>query len=391
MTNEAYIELHRDDKVEALALAATPAGVDLRFCLRQIEGRQIARRKLPSWAETEGLLYPSKVSLEQCSSQQAATYKRQLAERLLPTHRMRMVDLTGGFGIDFASIAPLFDEADYVESNGLLCELAAHNFPLLGLPRVRIHNTTGESFCEGMGDFSLIYLDPSRRDATGRKVVALADCTPDVEALHDILLRHAPTVMVKLSPMLDIHDTLRRLPNVSEVHVVSVGGECKEILLVLRREATPPVFHCVNISHTTETFCATPPLCEPVIATGPGRFLYEPNASILKAGVQDELCRAYGAEKLHPFSHLFVSDDFIADFPGRSFVIEAYSGFGKKELRALLSGVNQCNLTVRNFPASVAELRKRLKLREGGDTFFFATTLSDGAHALLRCKPSPSR
>lgn len=390
MTNETYIALHRDDKVETLALAATPAGIDLRFCLRQIEGRQIAKRKLPSWAETEGLLYPPKVSMEQCSSQQAATYKRQLTERLLPAHRKRLVDLTGGFGIDFACIAPLFDEADYVESNGHLCELAAHNLPLLGLPRARIHNMTGELFCEGMGDFSLIYLDPSRRDASGRKVVALADCIPDVEALHDILLRHAPTVMVKLSPMLDIHDTLHRLSNVCEVHVVSVGGECKEILLVLRREATPPVFHCVNITDTTETFCATLHRCEPVIASKPGRFLYEPNASILKAGVQDELCRAYGAEKLHPFSHLFVSDDFIADFPGRSFEVEAHSGFGKKELKALLSGIVQCNLTVRNFPASVAELRKRLKLREGGDTFLFATTLSDGTHALLRCKPFPS-
>lgn len=387
MTNQEYIALHQDDDVRKLALSKAPAGVDQAFCLQQIEGRQTAQRKLPEWYANVGLIYPVRVSMEQCSSQQTAMYKRALAERLLPTDRHRMVDLTGGFGIDFSYLARLFDEADYVEKDETLCVIARHNMPLLGLEYARIHQMTGEDFADGMGQYSLVYLDPSRRDAAGRKVVALSDCTPDIEALQEKLLGKAPIVMVKLSPMLDIRDTIRRLPSVAEVHVVSVNGECKEILLVLSREHTPVHIHCVNIGDKTQTFITDDHQATPEIALRPGRFLYEPNASILKAGTQDALCQAYKVGKLHPFSHLFTSDDFIADFPGRSFEVEDTCGFGKKELKALTGSLTQANLTVRNFPATVAELRKRLKLREGGDTYLFATTLSDETHVIIKCKP----
>ena len=192
--------------------------------------------------------------------------------------------------------------------------------------------------------------------------------------------------MVKLSPMLDIQDSLRRLPNVSEVHVVSVDGECKEVLLVLCCEKGSVTYHCTNISAKTQTFSTDTQNVEPIIAPCPERYLYEPNASIMKAGVQNALCQPYNIRKLHPFSHLFTSEQLIEDFPGRTFVIEDYCGFAKKDLKRLLEGISQCNLTIRNFPSSVAELRKRLKLREGGDYYLFATTLSDGSHALLRCR-----
>lgn len=387
MTNQEYIALHQDDDVRKLALSKAPADVDLAFCLQQIEGRQTAQRKLPEWYANAGLIYPVRVSMEQCSSQQTAMYKRALAERLLPTDRQRMVDLTGGFGIDFSYLARLFDEADYVEKDETLCVIARHNMPLLGLEYARIHQMTGEDFADGMGQYSLVYLDPSRRDAAGRKVVALSDCTPDIEALQEKLLGKAPIVMVKLSPMLDIRGTIRRLPSVAEVHVVSVNGECKEILLVLSRELAPVHIHCVNIGGKTQTFIADDHQATPETAPRPGRFLYEPNASILKAGTQDALCQAYKVGKLHPFSHLFTSDGFIADFPGRSFEVEDTCGFGKKELKALTGSLTQANLTVRNFPATVAELRKRLKLREGGDTYLFATTLSDETHVIIKCKP----
>lgn len=388
MTNEQFIVLNKDADVHALALAKVTPEIDLHYCLQQIEGRQIAQRKLPSWAKLEGITYPMRLSLEQCSSEETALYKQQLVKRLLPEGRKNMADLTGGFGIDFSFLAQVFDKADYVEHNEELCRIARHNFPLLGLKDFRVLLTKGESFIDEMGDYSLIYLDPSRRDAIGRKMVALRDCSPDIEALQDKLLSHAPLVVVKLSPMLDIQDTIRRLPNVSEVHVVSVDGECKEVLVVLSREKEKErvTCHCINIARKTQTFITDTKKVEPIIAPCPERYLYEPNASILKAGVQDALCKAYNIKKLHPFSHLFTSSHFIEDFPGRAFVIEDYCGFGKKDLKRLLEGLSQGNLTIRNFPSTVAELRKRLKLREGGDHYLFATTLNDGSHALLRCR-----
>ena len=386
MTNEAFIAQNRNADVQTLALSKVPADIDLRFCLQQIAGQQIAQKKLPSWAKTEGILYPPKLSLEQCSSEQTALYKQQLVKRLLPERRQNIIDLTGGFGIDFTFLAKLFDEADYVERNEHLCEIAQHNFTLLGLQKTKIHNKACEEFIDEMGNFCIIYLDPSRRNASGRKVIALSDCSPDIQSLQEKLLEHAPVVLVKLSPMLDIQDTLRRMTNVSEVHVVSVCGECKEVLLVLCRQKSPVTFHCTNITDSTQTFCCQARNTEPVIATNLERYLYEPNASILKAGVQNALCQNYDVKKLHPFSHLFISAHFIEDFPGRAFVIEDSCSFAKKDLKRMLEGISQCNLTIRNFPATVAELRKRLKLREGGDIYLFATTLCDGSHALLRCR-----
>ena len=386
MTNEEFIAQNKNADVHALALSKVPTNIDLRYCLQQIEGLQIAQRKLPSWTQVEGITYPPKLSMEQCSSEKTACYKQQLVERLLPEGRQSIVDLTGGFGIDFSFLAQLFDEADYVEQNEQLCEIASHNFPLLGLSKTRVHNKKCEDFIDEMGNFSLIYLDPSRRDTEGRKVVALNDCSPNLEILHDTLLSHAPLVIVKLSPMLDIQDALRRLPNVGEVHVVSVDGECKEMLLVLCQGEKDVTYYSTNIAAQTQVFITNTRDAEPIIAPRPEHYLYEPNASVMKAGVQNALCQTYNVRKLHPFSHLFTSPHFIADFPGRIFEIEDYCGFTKKDLKALLADINQCNLTIRNFPSSVAELRKRLKLREGGNTYLFATTLSDGSHALLRCR-----
>lgn len=386
MTNEEFIAKNREADVRRLAFCKTPNDIDIHFCLQQIAGWQTAQKKLPSWANLEGILYPPKLSLEQCSSEQTARYKRELTERFFPMKWEKMADLTGGFGIDFSFLASLFEEADYVESNETLCEIARHNLPLLGLPNARVHNLTCEEFLDGMGDFCFIYLDPSRRDTAGRKVVALGDCSPDVEALQGKLLEHAPVVMIKLSPMLDIQDTLRRLKGVAEVHVVSVDGECKEVLLVMTREKGTPTYCCVNISTRTQVFRTATANAEPVIAERLEQYLYEPNASILKAGVQNSLCQTYGIGKLHPFSHLFISAHFIEDFPGRAFKIEDVYSFSKQDIKRLQTEVDGCNLAVRNFPSTVAELRKRLKLREGGDIYLFATTLADGAHALLRCK-----
>lgn len=386
MTNAEYIAQHKTDDVRKLALKKVAEGVDAPFCLQQIEGWQLACKKIPEWAETDGMLYPPRLSMEQCSSQQTALYKQKLVRRILPDEMGDFVDLTGGFGIDFSYLAPLFKKSVYIERQENLCQIAKHNFSELGLQQVEVRNAESEAELQNIKDVSLIYADPARRDHVGRKVVLLEDCQPNVVSLQEQLLRRAQVVVLKLSPMLDIQQALRQLQAVREVHVVSVEGECKELLLVMHRREAPLRYYCVNITDTMQETIVPAEFPNPVICEKEKTFLYEPNASILKAGVQDALCNIYKVVKLHPFSHLFTSEELVPDFPGRCFRITGRSDFGKQGLRSLLSGVKKANLTVRNFPATVQELRKKLKLSEGGNVYLFATTMKDESHVLLQCE-----
>lgn len=386
MSNAEYIAQHKTDDVRKLALKKVPEGVDISFCLQQIEGWQLACKKLPQWSETEGVLYPPRLSIEQCSSEKTALYKKRLAQRLLSDEMEEIVDLTGGFGIDFSYLAPLFRKAIYIECQEHLCQIAQHNFNLLGLQNAEIRNSQAEDEVLDKDRVSLIYADPARRDNMGRKVVFLEDCQPNVISLQEKLLNRSKVVMLKLSPMLDIQQALRQLNGIREVHVVSVDGECKELLLVMHRIEMPLRYFCVNIANTIQETVVADAWSNPVFCEQPRTFLYEPNASILKAGVQDALCEQFGVEKLHPFSHLFTSDELVRDFPGRSFRIVGRSDFSKQGLKNLLTGIKQANLTIRNFPATVQELRKKLKLRDGGDVYLFATTLNGESHVLLQCE-----
>lgn len=404
MTNEDYIRAHREEDVRRLALGRVPEGVDRKWCLQQIEGWQLARRKLPQWAATEGVWYPVRLSMEQCSSELTARYKRELVERLLPEgQRGAMTDLTGGLGVDFAQMAPLFDEATYVEILPELRGLAEHNMPLLmesmrngeneKMGRTELRFASPDIFSLLTLHFSLIYLDPARRDGAGRKTVGIEDCTPNLMEMQDELLSRAQWVVVKLSPMLDIIEALRQLRNVAEVHVVSVKGECKELLFVMTPEANPQLaIHCVNLGTDEDAviirYGENERMRKPegVSPSLNYQFLYEPNASVLKAGVQDVLGERYEVRKLHPQSHLFVGDRWIPHFPGRGFRIVESSDFSKNGLKSLLSGLRQANLTIRNFPTPVAQLRRQLRLAEGGDAYLFATTQGDGTHVLIRCE-----
>ena len=215
--------------------------------------------------------------------------------------------------------------------------------------------------------------------------MALADCTPDIGHLAPALLSKAPAVMVKLSPMIDLHEAAAGLPGVAEIHVVADRGECKEVLILLRQNAGgEPRIICAdgNFAFTAseEAAAATS------YATAVGRYLYEPDASVLKAGAFRLTAQRYGVQKLHPNSHLYTAAHLVPDFPGRSFAVTASGGTGRRDLRVLLSGLTKANITVRNFPATVAELRKRWKLRDGGDTYLFATTLATGCHCLIACR-----
>ena len=382
-----FIEENARADVRSLALQAKKyPQVDMAMAVMQIAGRQIAEAKVPSWYRTEGLLYPKHLSMEQCSSEATAIYKANLVEG------ETFADLTGGFGIDCSFLSRKFKKADYVERQSELCELAMHNFPLLGL-NIGVHNEDGVEYLKQMHPVDVLFLDPARRDGHGGKTVAISDCEPDVSALEDLLVEKAKKVMVKLSPMLDLSLALKALKYVREVHIVSVNNECKELLLLLEKstDSLEIVIHCEQITSTGEHqhYAFTQEqerTSDCPLATEVGTYLYEPNASILKAGAYRSLTQAYEVKKLHASSHLYTSPNYIEDFPGRRFQVEVVSGFGKKELKTLLQGLEKANLTIRNFPSSVADLRKRLKLKEGGEDYIFATTLADDSKVLIKCK-----
>lgn len=497
-----FIRQHQDDDVRQLAfLGSKYPEVDMPFALDQIRGRKMARVKLPRWASIDGIIYPPHISMEQCSSEQTALYKAELAARLLDlspsssengeekekesenasnlhlsencefagkgavdsefakneatckkqqilteseenvneikeepyegdfSEETGFVDLTGGFGVDFSYIASrLGVKSMYVERQAHLCEAAKENFGRLGLKNAIVKNGDGievlHSFAskkeaaasDSLGitedqsqsllktnlGLKLIFIDPARRDDAGNKVVSLKDCTPDVTLLQEEMLSKADYVIIKLSPMLDWHRAVSELSCVQEIHIISVNNECKELLLVLSARnmggmealsADGEVKHsgnlriyCVNDAQSfvcdeldmeSSSVRIAPPVLEEM------QYLYEPNASLMKAGCFGVLSERYDARMLSKNSHLFVSREPIAVFPGRSFRIIAVSSFNKKELKRHLSGITKANIATRNFPLSVAELRKRLKLKDGGETYIFATTLSDESHVLM--------
>lgn len=435
-----FVAMHRDEDVRELALKAKRVdGLDLPLALDQIAGWQIASKKLPQWASCEGIVYPPHISMEQCSSQFTAQYKSEITQTLLvpsaTVHarvsdsaesdtqeaktglrmsdsgesdtlvaKRAMADLTGGFGVDFSYLARGFSQATYVERQRHLCELAEHNMAALGLDQARIVCGDGVEYLSQMDPVDFIYLDPARRDEHGSRTYAIEDCTPNVLELRDLLLAKSRFTLVKLSPMLDWRKAVVDFDGaVREVHIVATGNECKELLLVLGRPAqanardsvdgagsyqclAPHVF-CVNgdqridydsAEYTQGLRIGGKPLPDAK------RYLYEPNASIMKAGCFDLVEERFGVTQIGPSSHLFVSEQQIADFPGRGFTIEAVGSMNKKDTKRLLNGMKQANIAVRNFPLTAPQLRKKLKLADGGTVYLFGTTMQGGGHVLLR-------
>ena len=386
---QQFIREHQADNVRTLALQASKyPNIDMPTAITQIAGRQIAAEKIPSWKEIEDIWYPKHLSLEQCSSETTARYKANLLQG------GSLTDLTGGFGIDCSFIASGFQSVTYVERQEELCEIAAHNFPILKLNHITVRNEDGIAYLKAMSPVDCIFLDPARRNEHGGKTVAISDCEPDVTELEELLLSKANRVMVKLSPMLDLSLALKDLRHAQEAHILSVNNECKELLLLLGQEVPTEIpIHCVNITTKGEreeqhfVFTREQELQNECTYTDTLKnYLYEPNSSLLKAGAFRSIATAYLVEKLHPNSHLYTSDILIADFPGRVFRIISQCSFNKKEIKNCLSDLKKANLTVRNFPATVAELRKRINLPEGGDTYLFASTLNNGQKILIRCE-----
>lgn len=383
---QRFIRENANKDIRTLALSGSKyPDVDIPFALDQIAGRQTARKKIPRWAAIDDVVYPPHLSMEQCSSEQTALYKASMVEG------ETLVDLTGGFGVDFSFMSCGFKKSIYVERQKHLCEIADSNFGVLKLTGANVVCGDGVEYLETLDHVSWIYLDPARRNEHGGKTYAISDCMPDVTEIKDLLLAKADKVMVKLSPMLDWRKAVDDIGNcVSEVHIVSVDNECKELLLIMQRKTAELKVVCVNndevfvFGSSDDTFRSSGVKEWRSDATE-STYLYEPNASIMKAGCFAELERAFGARQVERNSHLFVSEHFIEDFPGRKFRVEKVTTLNKKDIKNALDGIVKANITVRNFPMSVEQLRKRLKIKEGGSDYIFATTLMDKSHVLLLC------
>ena len=371
---QQFIRDHERDDPYQLALRAhhypdypVPAIVE------QIRARQQAQHKLPDWYATEGIVFPPPLSMEQCSSQAAAQYKARLVQG------QQLVDLTGGAGVDTYYLSRAFARADYVEQEPVLTEIAQHNFRMLGADRIRTHTTSAEAFLNVLDvPVDCIYLDPARRDAQAKRVFQLADSQPNVLDLRDTLLAKAETILLKTAPLLDIQAAVVALAYVAQVHVVAVNNEVKEVLyLVARQQTSDPKITAVNLRPEGEerfSFFRSQETEAEVTYSEPLGYLYEPNAALMKAGAFKSVAQRFGLHKLHPNTHLYTSNEQIPGFPGRTFRCRAVVPYQKKAVRQQLNEP-KANVATRNFPDSVATVRKKLGLKDGGDTYLFAVRL----------------
>lgn len=379
--------LNADVRQLALTLAGWPAD-DRNFVLEQIAGHQRIKDKIPSWYGLHGLLLPPALSLEQCSSERTARYKASLCAG------RSLCDLTGGFGVDFAFMAPQFEQATYVERQPELCNIMQNNINALALNGIRFINAEAAELLSSSDErFSCIFIDPSRRDAEGGRVVRLEHCQPNLVELYPTLFKRCDVLMAKLSPMLDISAALLHMPQTTDVHVVAVDGECKELLYITRSDEQPLEhnIHCINLLHTGIEQCFSFTRSQELqaqctLAERPLSYLYEPNAAILKAGAFRAVAERYALKKLHQHSHLYTADTAVDGFPGRRFRVLDCFGASTSEATHHLADARAANIAVRNFPESVAQLRRRLRLADGGAVYLFATTLTSGQKVIVRCK-----
>lgn len=393
-TEKQFIRDHLTDDVRQLVLRPHPPGLDIRKLAAQLAARQKTRDKLPAWYANEAVLYPPALSVEQASSEQTARYKASLIDGEL------LLDLTGGMGVDAWAFAQRARQVVYVEHQAGLVSLAAHNLPIMGTKNVDVQLGDGLAVVDGLTQpADWIYLDPHRRDEQGGKVVRLSDCEPDVSRTDVLarLLAKANRILLKTSPIIDIEATVRQLSGppghpalaqVDAVHVVAVQGEVKEVLFVLSLQRTTPVDIEINAVNLFTDRLVRLKFLHPeeraadIDFGDPQQYLYEPNAAILKAGAFRLSAARYGLVKLAPSSHLYTSQNLNTDFPGRAFKIDHIIKSDRRSLQALLPTM-KANLTVRNFPQTVAELRKKLNLQDGGNVYIFATTLLNGDKRLL--------
>ena len=373
---QRFMREHALDDPHQLALQAHRyPDLPIAAIAEQLQVRRKAQYKLPEWFATESIIFPPVLSMEQCSSEATARYKSSLLRGQC------LVDLTGGAGVDTYYLSRSFAQTDYVEQDERLAQLARHNFAVLGASSISTHATSAETFLSSLlQPVDAIYLDPARRDMQARRVFQLADSTPNVLELQNELLAKATTVLLKTAPLLDLQATLQALKNVSQVHVVAVRNEVKEVLYRMDRGHTgEPKITAINLQTASEapfSFFRAQEARAEVTYAEPKTYLYEPHAALMKAGAFKLIAQRFGLSKLHPNTHLYTSDELMSDFPGRTFRCQAVVPYQKKATRKCLSD-GKASIATRNFPEPVATVRKKLGLADGGDAYLFAVRLAN--------------
>lgn len=357
-------------------------GITQKELAEQIEAKKKCKDKLPTWFNVPQIYYPNKRNIEQTSSEITATYKVEIVSG------ESLIDLTGGFGVDSYFFSKKINRVLHCEINPELSDIAHHNFKVLRQKNIECHAEDGLSFLKkSTTKFDWIYVDPSRRNDKKGKVFLLEDCLPNLPEHLPLLFDKTENILVKTSPLLDIKKGIEELDFMKEVHVVAVNNEVKELLFILEKGygGSIKIKTADLYQKQTNTFDFELGKEQEVQTDfgAPSSYLYEPNAAILKSGGFKSVASTFGLKKLHPHSHLYTSDKLI-EFPGRRFFIERSLPYSKKSFKSM--GMSKANITTRNFPMSVAELRKKHKIKDGGNRYLFFTKITDDSLWVLDCK-----
>ncbi len=383
---QAFILAHENDNVFALALSEKSyPDIPIKAVVQQIKARQKAKSKLPTWHQTDGIVFPPSLSLEQCSSELTAKYKAEIVSGGI------LIDLTGGAGIDSYYFSKAFKSVNYVEKEASLCEFAKQNFGKLDAKNINIyHKSAADFLMDNTMKADYVYLDPARRDDHNSKIFRLEDSHPNILELKRQIFEITDRILLKTAPMLDIQQALTQLENVSKVYVVAVKNDCKEVLYLLEKDFSGEAeITTVNLKNReireVFRFYKKDELEVVVNLSMPKKYIYEPNAAILKAGAYRSIAKIFQLEKLHVNSHVYTSDILVENFPGRVFICKQTCKYDKKTIGKLLPN-KKANITVRNFPNTVREIRKKTGIKPGGDVYLFATTGMDEKPLVLVCR-----
>lgn len=384
---QLYIEESLKKNIENLIFKGSPfENVTIQELANQIVAKQKSEKKLPTWFTSKNIYYPAKLSIEQTSSEITADYKSNLVTG------SSIVDITGGFGVDCFAFSKQFKKVTHCEINNELSEIVAHNYKQLGVSNIETIASDGLEYLKNTSEkYDCIYIDPSRRNDAKGKVFLLKDCLPNVPENLDLLFEKSDTILIKNSPILDITSTINELKHVKEIHIVAVKNEVKELLFLLKKNCKETVeVKTVNmLENSHQEFIFNSNSTIDLDYTLPQEYLYEPNSAILKSGGFNEVATQLKVNKLHQHSHLYTSEKFIENFPGRIFKIESTFPYNKKKFKKEIT-TDKANITTRNFPKTVAQIRKETKLKDGGDTYLFFSTNMNNELIVINCLKTTS-
>lgn len=379
---QEFINSNLKSDISSLLLKGIPFKfIDTKVVIEQIEAKKRCEKKLATWYNTSNIYYPNKLNIEQTSSEVTARYKASLVSG------KSLIDLTGGFGIDAYFFSKQIKRVTHCEINSQLSEIVKHNYGTLNISNITCVNQNGIDVLKQLEQqFDWVYIDPSRRNDSKQKVFLLSDCTPNIKTFQSLFLKYTEHVMIKTSPLLDLSATLSELNNVKEIHIIAVNNDVKELLWILERNYDSKVIiKTINLQKESVQnfeFNFEDESLTQVEYSEPLAYLYEPNSGILKAGAFNSVSQQFEIEKLHKHSHLYTSKELI-NFPGRSFKIEKQLPFNKKSFAK--EKILKANITTRNFPLSVNDIRKKLKIKDGGNVYLFFTTNLNEEKIILVC------